>query len=73
MPNPIVFIKILIETSNLQWFCLREKKKTRKQNKELFPQAHKFWKEIKIDEKKVKDIYDRISMFKNIISSRFIP
>ena len=67
IPNHIVFIKILIETSNLQRFCLWEKKKTRKQNKELAAQTHKFWKEIKTDEKKVKEfIY---SMFKDITSS----
>ena len=36
-------------------FCLREKKKTRKQNKELVAQAHKFWKEINTDEKKIKE------------------
>ena len=41
--------------SVLERFCLREKKKTRKKHKELVAQAHKFWKEIKTDEKKIKE------------------
>ena len=36
-------------------FCLREKKKTRKQNKDSVAQANKFWKEIKTDEKKIEE------------------
>ena len=37
--------------SVVEWFCLREKKKTRKQNKELVAQASKVWKKVKTDEK----------------------
>ena len=36
-------------------FCLREKKKTRKLNKDSVAQANKFWKEIKTDEKKIEE------------------
>ena len=39
----------------VEWFCLQEKKKTRMQNKELVAQAHKFWKKIKTDERKIKE------------------
>lgn len=39
-------------------FCLRERKKTGKPNKELVPQAHDFWKEIKGDQVKIKEFLE---------------
>ena len=46
------------------------KKKSSKQNKELVAQAHKFWKENKTKEKKIKEFIH--SMFKDVISSPLI-
>ena len=41
--------------SVVERFCLRERKKSGRENKILVPQAHAFWKEIKGDEAKIKD------------------